>query len=64
MEVEDGGDQADREHQATDDAPAQFEPDGKQRDLMAKPLALRITAIEIVRQNGQDGTEKEFKHRS
>ena len=50
MKIEDHRDQRDGEHQAGDDAKSQFEPDRKERDLVAEALALPIAAIEIVRQ--------------
>ena len=51
MKIEDHRDQRDREHQASDDAPPQFEPDRKERDFVAEALSLPVAAIEIVRQD-------------
>jgi len=64
VEVEHRRDQPDREHQACDDAPAQFEPDGEQRDLMAEPLALHIAPVQVIRKDRQTRAKEQFKHRS
>ena len=62
MIVEDHRDQRDREHQAGDDAKSQLEPHRKERDLLADPLALPVAAIKIIREDGQQRTEEQFKH--
>ena len=56
MKVEDHRDQRDREHQASDDAISQFEPDRIERDFVADALSLPIAAIEIIRKYRQQGT--------
>src|SRR3954469_19455663 len=62
MIVEDHRDQRDREHQAGDDAEPQFEPHGKQRNLVTEALSLPITTIEIVRQYRHERAEDDLKH--
>jgi hypothetical protein len=53
MEIEDQRDQGDRQHQAGDDAPPQFEPHGEQGNFSAEPFALCVAPIKIVRQYRQ-----------
>ena len=48
MIVEDHCNQPDGEHQACDDAPAQFEPHREERDLLAEALALADDVISHV----------------
>lgn len=64
MVVEDNRDQTDGEHQAGDDAVPQFERHLVERDLPAEALSLGIAAVEVIRDNRQQGAEKKLKHGS
>ena len=64
MVVEDHRDQAHSENQAGGDSPPQLEPHGENGYFLADPLVLDIPAEEIVRDNCQQGAEKNLKHGS
>src|SRR5215470_12201341 len=62
MEIEDRGDQQDRQHQATDDAPAQLEPHREECDLLAEALPLDIAPIEIIWHKREQRAKHQLKH--
>ena len=62
VEVEDRGDQRDRQDHAEGDAPAQLVPDREEGDLAADALALGEAAVEEVRQDGERRAEQELEH--
>src|SRR6478672_2759274 len=62
MVVKNHGDQAHGEDQARRNSPSQLEPHRVKSDLFAEPPALDISAVEIVRQDGQQRAKKKLKH--
>src|SRR6476620_6857080 len=62
MVVKNHGDQAHGEDQARRNSPSQFEPNRVKGDLFAEPSALDISAVEIVRHDGQQRAKKKLKH--
>src|SRR6516225_7572530 len=51
-------------NEAACDAPSQLEPHRVKRYLLADPFALRIAAVQVIRQYRQHRAEKKFKHAS
>ena len=62
VEVEDRGDERDRQDHAEGDPPAQLVPDREEGDLAADTLALREAAVEEVGQDRDDGAEEKLEH--
>ena len=62
--VEDHRDQPHGEHQAGRDAPPQLEPHRVERDFLAEPPSLDVTAKEIVGKNCHERAEEHLEHGS
>src|ERR1700688_2805833 len=62
MKIEDHRYQRDRKHQTSGDAPSELVPDRIERDFLAKPLVLDITAVEIIGQDRHKGANHQLKH--